>query len=55
MLWSVEIDKRCGNIGQQKTLMLVHPESKKVFREAVRCDAGFLTKMNIREFGRLGF
>ncbi len=37
-------------LGQQKTLMLVRPESKKVLREAVRNDADFLAKMNIMDY-----
>ena len=37
-------------LGQQKTLMLVRPESKKVLREAVRSDADFLAKMNIMDY-----
>ena len=36
--------------GQQKTLMLVRPESKKVLREAVESDADFLAKMNIMDY-----
>ena len=37
-------------LGQQKTLMLVRPESKKVLREAVRNDVDFLAKMNIMDY-----
>ena len=48
--WSVEINKRIRRLGQQKTLMLVRPESKKVLREAVRSDADFLAKMNIMDY-----
>ncbi|KAK2463301.1 hypothetical protein APHAL10511_004956 [Amanita phalloides] len=39
--------------GQQKTLMLVRPESKKVLRDAVKSDAEFLAKMNIMDYSLL--
>ena len=36
--------------GQQKTLMLVRPHSKKVLEEAIRSDAEFLAKSNIMDY-----
>ncbi|KIL57862.1 hypothetical protein M378DRAFT_27805 [Amanita muscaria Koide BX008] len=39
--------------GQQKALMLVRPEWKKVLREAVKSDADFLAKMNIMDYSLL--
>ncbi|KAF8625461.1 hypothetical protein AX17_006862 [Amanita inopinata Kibby_2008] len=39
--------------GQQKTLMLVRPESKKVLCEAVRSDADYLARMNIMDYSLL--
>ncbi|KAM6499935.1 hypothetical protein JOM56_005443 [Amanita muscaria] len=39
--------------GQQKALMLVRPEWKKVLREAVKSDADFLAKMNIMDYSQV--
>ena len=36
--------------GQQKTLMLVRPHSKRVLQEAIKSDAEFLAKSNIMDY-----
>ena len=38
------------SVGQQKTLMLVHPHSKEVLRAAIRSDAEFLSRSNIMDY-----
>jgi len=39
--------------GQKKSLMLVHPHSKRILEEAIRADADFLSRSNIMDYSLL--
>lgn len=41
------------NVGQQRTLTLLHPHSKLVLQEAIKNDSEFLSKSNIMDYSLL--
>lgn len=49
------LQKLCSwtNVGQQRTLTLLHPHSKLVLQEAIKSDSEFLSKSNIMDYSLL--